>query len=751
MKKGIGLTNKMIIAFLGFIVLPIIVMGFLFYDNSKNVITEQQKASNYKNIENINFYYIDQFTNRVDAFLSTWTKEDNFEEILSNPKLKDQFEKEWASALKSNLDVDSIYLGTEKGDMFMVPFDTLPEGYDPRTRPWYKEAVSKEGQTIWTQPYLDAGSKGMLLSVSKQVNNAKGDRVGVLSLDLKLNKLVEIINNIQLGREGYVVLLDKEGYAVAINDEKLIGTDLSELDWVKKAFEKQNGSTMCTINGKPYFMSYMTDKKTSWKLVGIVPKAELDQEVSSMKTYMQQLYAMLGAWVLLACIALIIIFRQLIAIPLNKIMKHMEKAEQGNLNIEIENNYKDEMGQLYHSFGNMIQGQKQIIHQVMLTAKNLEQSSKQTSDIAKETAQTSENQSFSMVELTKAIEDMSISVNDVTLNIADIATSIKGVNQSMIEMGLTAEEVTRNTVETSEAMHDVTQSLEEMEASIALVSVHAENASMQGQKSVEIVSEGKQVVDETIHEMDKINRSTKALTHVITELGKAANQIGEIVEVIEDISEQTNLLSLNASIEAARAGEQGKGFAVVASAIGRLSEKSGESTKDIEKLIKHIQEIVEDAVETTVKSAATIQSGVEMVMHTENAFNKIAKAIDETKQLLDEIAHSTAEQKEASQVIMAATIKVNELTMHVSAASEEQLATVEEIVRATDKVNELTQNVSNAAEVQAANSQEIAATALTVNEMTEEVTQKSEEAETVATELTRQAKELMDVVIQFKV
>lgn len=746
-----SLTKKILIVFLSVIILPIVVMGFMYFENSKSVIETQQKNAHFKSIEDINFYYIDQFVEGVDAFLETWTSDEDLKDLFTDKKTASRYRSEWQSALKSNTDIDAIYFGSVDGDMFIVPQDDLPADYDPRTRPWYVDAAAIKDRTIWTRPYMDAGTKGMIISVARQVHDENGEMIGVLSLDLKLNKMVEIINSIRIGKTGYVVLLDDQGSAISINDESLLGKDIRELPWVKEVYSKEAGSNTLDINGKPYFISYMKDRATSWKLIGIIPKDELDENVAPLRAYMTRAFAVLGAWILLGSLIFAVFFRHYVSTPLKGIMEKMALVEEGSLDIDIVSTQKDEIGQLYGSFANMVEGQRRIIGQVIQTAGTLVDSAGHTGAIAKENAQTSEKQSFAMLELTKAIEDMSISINDVTISLSDIATHVKSVNDSMGSMEQTSQAVTDKAKDTSSAITEVNGSLKRMDLSIEQISSHVNIAKEHGEKSVVVAEDGRHVVDRAIQEMSKIDRSMKALQHVIGELGTAAMQIGEIIEVIDDLAEQTNLLSLNASIEAARAGEHGKGFAVVASAIGRLSEKSGESTKDIEKIINRIQEIVGDAVEMTQKSTITIQAGAQMVSHTEGTFLEITKAIDETKRSLDGIVILAEEQKQSSAVIMDVASKVGGLTLETTKASEEQLRTIEEIVRLMGQVNALSRSIADAAEIQAANSQEIAATALTVNEMAVEVSAKSEEMEVVSSELMHQSKALTETVVRFKI
>lgn len=241
------------------------------------------------------------------------------------------------------------------------------------------------------------------------------------------------------------------------------------------------------------------------------------------------------------------------------------------------------------------------------------------------------------------------------------------------------------------------------------------------------------------------------LSAAIKELGNSAEKIGEIVNVIDDIAEQTNLLSLNAAIEAARAGDAGKGFAVVADAIRQLSEKSGEATKDIAKLINGIQDEVRGAVEVTDDSTINVKKGVEFVKSTGSAFQEIFKAINKTSSLIQEIATSIEQQEEDSKDIITAIGKMQDILYQLSATTQEQAAGSDEIVKSVLKINDLMQQMSATTEEQAASSQEVVKLVEGINKGAGDVSTGSEEIVAATSHLTEQSQELMKLVNQFKV
>jgi len=458
-----------------------------------------------------------------------------------------------------------------------------------------------------------------------------------------------------------------------------------------------------------------------------------------------------SGFVFLLAIALGLSISRLISNPITKLVSLMAKAGDGDLTVRSDIMSEDEIGDLTSSFNTMLLGQHATISKVSGAADIIKESADITSSSTQQLASFAMNQSSMVQELKSAMEEVVQSVMGVSSELNDVVENINDVSLSMEKLGHTSDGISENTENVVETMAVITHSLSELNKSTELVALNANSASEEARSTVRIASEGKKTIGNTIREIEKVSNTMEGLLSAIKGLGKAATQIGDIVEVIDDIAEQTNLLSLNASIEAARAGEHGKGFAVVAEAIGKLAEKSSESTKDISQLIKVIQDEVNEAIETTIRGVEKVEANVLLVKDTGVAFDDIYSAVGKTTQMIGEIAVSTNKQSKTSNEITMAIKAVNNSTVNVASALEEQSLSIKGAIESIESIALSSSRIAGTTEEQAATSEQVLATIEDIDMMTIDEAKASEEVAKTAVELAQQAYLLSDVVNSFKI
>jgi len=267
----------------------------------------------------------------------------------------------------------------------------------------------------------------------------------------------------------------------------------------------------------------------------------------------------------------------------------------------------------------------------------------------------------------------------VSETIEATASAANQISSSTEEMAAGAEEQNQQTSEVAGAVDQMTKTILETAKNSAAVSEAAISSGT-------IAKDGGAVVFKTIEGMNKIAEVVKKSADTVHQLGKNNEQIGEIIQVIDDIADQTNLLALNAAIEAARAGEQGRGFAVVADEVRKLAERTTRATKEIASMIKQIQSDTEDAVKSMRQGTEEVEKGKEMA---DKAGNSLKLIIEGAEQVVDMSAQVAAASEEQS----ASAEQISKNIEAISSVTEQNTSGVQQIARAAEDLNKLTYNL----------------------------------------------------------
>lgn len=235
--------------------------------------------------------------------------------------------------------------------------------------------------------------------------------------------------------------------------------------------------------------------------------------------------------------------------------------------------------------------------------------------------------------------------------IGKVAHVTDKVASAAVELSATAEQMSKGAESLTSRTVQTAAAVEEMNATVGQVAQNSGKAASMAQETVQTAKSGREVVAETVAGMEQISDAVTQSASIIETLGKSSDQIGEIVRVIEDIADQTNLLALNAAIEAARAGEQGRGFAVVADEVRKLAERTTKATKEIGDMIRHIQHDTKGAVASMEAGTQKVSGGVALVNKTGEALAQIAEMVTQTADMIRQIAVAAEQQSVATQQI----------------------------------------------------------------------------------------------------
>ena len=281
--------------------------------------------------------------------------------------------------------------------------------------------------------------------------------------------------------------------------------------------------------------------------------------------------------------------------------------------------------------------------------------------------------------LNKMGESVSSVLNKVKEAVQATASAANQISSSTEEMAAGAQEQSSQATEVAGAVEQMTKTIYETTKNTGQATDASKNAG-------KVAKEGGHVVEETIEGMNRIAEVVKQSAETVQALGKSSDQIGEIVQVIDDIADQTNLLALNAAIEAARAGEQGRGFAVVADEVRKLAERTTKATKEIATMIKHIQKDTYDAVESMNEGTKQVEAGKVLAEKAGASLEEIIVGAEKVVDIVTQVAAASEEQSSAAE-------QISKNIESISSVTQESASGIQQIAHASEDLNRLTLNL----------------------------------------------------------
>jgi len=576
--------------------------------------------------------------------------------------------------------VELVLYGQEDSGYIKGPSPVMAAGYNPLTRGWYQLSRDGAKEFAITDPYVST-TNNIVVTVSAPVKD-QGKVFGVTGVDFVAQPLVDTLKNTVIGKRGYFILLDKNGMVVV--DLKSPFEKIAEQYRVLKkpldepvfaAIKACPGGVLEVTRGGVIYVAYVADfKYVGWKGAVLLPQDEMREGA---RDIMRNILLVSGiAALIMICLAAA--QTTVITRPIYRLMDRLHRVADKDFTA-FDNAPAEKLPEIRDLVASTAAMIEQIRGLIKASEQKAQEAQEQSGKARQALALAEESQQAAARALSQGRLEAASRLESIVSNTLDATKALR----------LQIDKVNEGTGAQLRRTEQASSSISEMLAALGEVAANALEAEKHAQVTKSSAEQGSHVVSRVGGVIAEVDKHTVTLTGSLNELGTQAQGISQVMDVITDIADQTNLLALNAAIEAARAGEAGRGFAVVADEVRKLAEKTMQATGEVGTVVRQIQHGTQESIAFANQSSEIVTRCTTLADEAASSLHSIVQVADKTVSQVNVINQHAHAQSEASGRLGKATAEISRMANDNFVLMDEAGRAVASIVDRIGQINEV--------------------------------------------------------------